>query len=66
VSCLLAIYCIVALFVTARYSQKPEAIEKSSPIKQIVEFFSPINRCHTTPSCTVVSWFWAFLRRSLW
>jgi hypothetical protein len=39
VSGLLASFCVAALVVTVRYSQRPTAIEKSSPIKQVAEFF---------------------------
>jgi len=39
VSCLLAVFSAAALVIAARLAQRPDAIEKASPIKQIEEFF---------------------------
>jgi hypothetical protein len=39
VSGLLGSFCVAALGVTVRYSQRPLASEKSSPTRQIIEFF---------------------------
>ncbi len=39
VSCLLAVFCIAALIMTALYSQRSESSEKLSPTKQVMEFF---------------------------
>lgn len=39
VSCLLVVFCVAALFVTARYALRPAFIEKASPVRQMEDFF---------------------------